>query len=136
MNPFDYLNSINKGVNGEDYFSAERLRSEVRGETVEDYNCFIINRGLSYHSDSVLLANEMNRLPDLPHIMQFDFYRNILRPRKRFAKWSKTEHHDDLEAVVQYFGYSYEKAKQVMDILSSQQIKDVKKKLEKGGLKK
>ena len=67
---------------------------------------------------------------------KFQFLIIIVSSKKRFAKWSKTEHHDDLEAVVQYFGYSYEKAKQVMDILSSQQIKDIKKKLEKGGLKK
>ena len=78
----------------------------------------------------------MNQNAHIDHRLQFDFLINIVRPKKRFAKWSKTEHHDDLEAVVQYFGYSYEKAKQVMDILSSQQIKDVKKKLEKGGLKK
>ena len=134
MNPFDYLNSINKGVNGEDYFSAERLRSEVRGETVEDYNCFIINRGLSYHSDSVLLANEMNRLPDLPHIMQFDFYRNILRPRKRFAKWSKQqEASNDIKIIQKAFDYSREKAEQVYDLFDKKQIKQLRSLFDEGG---
>ena len=59
-----------------------------------------------------MLVNEMNVHNHLDHKLQFDFLINIVRPKKRFAKWSKTEHHDDLEAVVQYFGYSYEKAKQ------------------------
>ena len=89
-----------------------------------------------HFQDTVHFANMMNQHAHLDHRLQFQFLINIVRPKKRFAKWSKTEHHDDLEAVVQYFGYSYEKAKQVMDILSSQQIKDIKKKLEKGGLKK
>ena len=134
MNPFDYLNSINKGVNGEDYFSAERLRSEVRGETVEDYNCFIINRGLSYHSDSVLLANEMNRLPDLPHIMQFDFYRHILRPRKRFAKWSKQqEASNDIKIIQKAFDYSREKAEQVYELFDKKQIKQLRSLFDEGG---
>jgi len=134
MNPFDYLNSINKGVNGEDYFSAERLRSEVRGETVEDYNCFIINRGLSYHSDSVLLANEMNRLPDLPHIMQFDFYRFALRPRKRFAKWSKQqEASNDIKIIQKAFDYSREKAEQVYDLFDKKQIKQLRSLFDEGG---
>ena len=66
----------------------------------------------------------------------FSFFINIVRPQKRFAKWSKTEHHDDLECIVQYFDYSYEKAKVVMDILSAEDIDNIKKKLEKGGLKK
>ena len=134
MNPFDYLNSINKGVNGEDYFSAERLRSEVRGETVEDYNCFIINRGLSYHNDSILLANEMNRLPDLPHIMQFDFYRHILRPRKRFAKWSKQqEASNDIKIIQKAFDYSREKAEQVYELFDKKQIKQLRSLFDEGG---
>ena len=67
---------------------------------------------------------------------QFSFFINMIRPKKRFSKWSKTEHHNDLLAIVEYFDYSYEKAKSVMDILSTEQINNIKKKLSKGGLKK
>jgi hypothetical protein len=134
MTPFDYLNSINQGVQGEDYFSAERLRPEARGETIEDYNCFIINRGLSYHNDSILLANEMNRLPDLPHIMQFDFYRHTLRPRKRFAKWVKQqEASNDIKIIQKAFDYSREKAEQVYDLFDKKQIKQLRSLFDEGG---
>ena len=134
MNPFDFLNSINKGAQGEDYFTTERLQSERGGETVQDYNCFIINRGLSYHNDSILLANEMNRLPDLPHIMQFDFYRHILRPRKRFAKWSKQKQAtDNIKLIQRAFDYSREKAEQVYELFDKKQIKKLRELFSEGG---
>jgi len=129
MNPFDYVTAINSGkdiMTGTD--------NDALAE--KGYNAFIVNRQFSYFSDTILVANEMNRNAHLDNKLQFSFLINMIRPRKRFTKWSKTEHHDDLEAVVQYFGYSYEKAKQVIDILSSQQIEQIKKKLERGGLKK
>ena len=129
MNPFDYVNAIN--ANKDIMTGTENDELAEKG-----YNPFLTNRQCSYFQDTVHFAAAMNQSAHLDHKLQFDFLINIVRPKKRFAKWSKTEHHDDLEAVVQYFGYSYEKAKQVMDILSSQQIKDIKKKLEKGGLKK
>ena len=128
-NPFDYVNAINAG---KDIMTG----TENDDLAEKGYNPFLTNRQFSYFQDTVHLANVMNQHAHLDHRLQFQFLINIVRPKKRFAKWSKTEHNDDLEAVVQYFGYSYEKAKQVMDILSSQQIKDIKKKLEKGGLKK
>lgn len=132
MNPFDFLNSINKGASGEDLFSTER--SEERGETVQDYNCFIVNRGLSYHNDAILLANEMNRLSDLPHIMQFDFFRYALRPRKRFAKWSKQEEaSSDIKLIQKAFDYSREKAEQVYDLFDKKQLKEMRRLFDEGG---
>tara|TARA_A100001011_G_scaffold396760_1_gene495520 strand:- start:1799 stop:2200 length:402 start_codon:yes stop_codon:yes gene_type:complete len=132
MTPFDYLNSINQGTQGEDLFTTER--SIGSGETVQDYNCFIVNRGLSYHNDSVLLANEMNKLPDLPHIMQFDFYRHTLRPRKRFAKWVKQqESSNDIKIIQKAFDYSREKAEQVYDLFDKKQIKQLRSLFDEGG---
>lgn len=129
MNPFDYVNAINAGND---------IMSETDNDELAEkgYNPFLTNRQFSYFQDTIHLANAMNMNAHLENKLQFSFLINIVRPKKRFSRWAKTEHHDDLEAVVEYFGYSYEKAKQVMDILSSQQIKDIKKKLEKGGLKK
>lgn len=129
MNPFDYINAINDG------------RNIMRGTENDDlaekgYKPYITNRSLSYFPDSILASNEMNSNGHLDSRLQYEFFINILRPQKRFAKWSKTEHHDDLEVVAQYFGYSYEKARVVMDILSSQEIKEIKRRLEKGGIKK
>lgn len=129
MNPFEYINAINSGK--------DIMTGTDNDELAEKgYNPFMANRALSYFQDTILMANEMNANHHLDNKLQFDFLINIVRPRKRFSKWFKTEHTNDLEAVVQYFGYSYEKAKQVLDILSAEDIKTIKSKLETGGLKK
>ena len=124
-NPYHYINAINAG---------DDLTKKEFDE--KEYLPFITNRQFSYFQDTALIANEMNLNYHLDNKSQFSFYINIIRPRKRFSEWSKTEHHDDLEAVVQYFDYSYEEAKVVMDILSAEDVNNIKKKLSKGGLKK
>ena len=129
MNPFDYVNAINAGKN--------IMTGTDNDELAEKgYNPFLTNRQFSYFQDTVFIANEMNANAHIDSKLQFSFLINIIRPKKRFARWSKTEHHDDLECVVQYFNYNYEKAKQVMDILSSDDLEKIKRGLEKGGLKK
>ena len=128
MNPFDYVNAINSG---EDIITG--TDNDALAE--KGYTPFLTNRQFSYFQDTVHMANAMNMNAHLDNKLQFQFLINIIRPRKRFAKWAKTEHHDDLEAVVQYFGYSYEKARMIMDILSAEDIKKIKARLEKGGLK-
>lgn len=124
-NPYEYINAINSG---------KKISSKDFDE--KGYVPFITNRQFSYFQDTILPANEMNANHHMSGESQFSFFINIVRPQKRFSKWSKTEHHDDLEAIVQYFDYSYEKAKVVMDILSAEDIINIKKKLEIGGLKK
>jgi len=129
VNFYDYVNAINTGK--------DIMTGTDNDELAEKgYNAFMVNRQFSYFPDTIFVANEMNANPQLEKKLCFSFYINIVRPKKRFARWAKTEHGDDLEAVSTYFGYSYEKANQIMDILSSQQIETIKKKLEKGGLKK
>jgi len=128
MKPFDYINSIHKGK--------DIMSNTDNDELAEEgYNPHLTNRQLSFFEDTIFISNEMNQRWHLDKKLQYDFLINMIRPKWRSSPWFKTEHHDDLEAVVEYFGYSYEKAKQVIDILSSQQIKEIKAKLEKGGLK-
>ena len=126
-NPFDYLNSIN-------VFKTNMMRGTENDNLAEkDYNAFLINRGLSYHHDTVAIANEMNMRHDCPNIMQYEFLLNIVRKKKRFAKWNKKEHEGDLEAVKEYFGYNDSKAVQALTILSNDQIEEIKKIISKGG---
>ena len=99
------------------------------------YNPFMVNRGLSYFNDTVIYANAMNRLHHLDHRLQFDFYINSIRKRKRFSKWIKPDTASDVEVVKEYYGYSNEKARQALSLLTSEQINDLKKKVYKGGRK-
>jgi len=122
----DWLNSIN--------FNKENLIEED-STLAKEYPPFIVNKCLSGHLDCVLLANEMNRYHFLDKDMQYNFYLNILRKKKRFSPWLRKEKVSDIEYVKQYYGYSNEKASQVLKILSDEQIEFIKQRLDTGGTK-
>jgi hypothetical protein len=125
MNPFEYVNAIN-------YTKKDIMVDDV---TEKGYAPYMINRQLSYFPDTVLAANEMNRNHHLDNRLQFDFFINIVRKRKRFSKWHKPETVSDLEAVKKYYGYSNEKARQVLSLLTTDQINELKNKVMTGGRK-
>ena len=122
----DYLNSINQ--------TKEYLMDEDPGWE-KNYPSFVINKCMSQHLDTIMIANEMNQYPGLDRKMQYDFFINIVRPRKRFSPWGKKQKVDDLELVKQYYGYSNEKAKQALRILTPTQLDVIRTKLNKGGKK-
>lgn len=126
VSPFDYLNSIN--------FTKQDIMMDDQAE--KGYAPFMINRGLSYFPDTVAFANEMNRYHHLDNRLQFDFLINITRKRKRFSKWAKAQPESDIDAVKVYYGYSNEKARQALTLLSPEQIKIIKTKVSKGGKRK
>ena len=97
------------------------------------YQAYLINRALILNGDTYKAANEMNVRHHLPKILQKLFFINILKKRKRFNKWPKRVKVDNVELVMEYYGYSYEKAKQVMDLLDDKQIEYLKRKVDKGG---
>jgi len=123
ISPFDFINAI--------HHSKENLIVDDWSE--KQYNPWIINKGLSYGPDTVIPANEMNSRPHLDKILQFHFLINIIRPKKRFNKWIKAEKIDDLEVIKEYYGYSTEKAKQVLPLLDDKIIDNMKRKITKGG---
>ena len=121
----DWLNSIN--------FTKENLMEDPSAK--KEYAPFIINRCLSGHIDCILFANEMNKYHFLDKDMQYSFYLNSLRKKKRFSPWLRKDKVTDLECVKQYYGYSNEKASQALKILSKEQINFIKQRLEIGGSK-
>ena len=100
----------------------------------KDYVSFIVNRALSFHYDCVLQVNEMNKFPNLSGTLQYHYLLNTIRGYKRpFRKWEKRETIDNLEAVKEYYNYSYEKAKEALVLLNAAQIEEIKKAINKGG---
>jgi len=99
------------------------------------YPSYIINRCMSGHLDAIMYANEMNLYHNLSSKLQYDFLLNILRSKKRFSPWVKKEELKNLDYVKRYYGYSDEKAKQVLPLLSKEQLTFIQEKLERGGLK-
>ncbi len=103
----------------------------------KDYKPFLVNRALSYHMDCILYANMMNLNPQLDGKLQYQFFLNTVRSMKRkFQPWQKQETIKDLECVKEFFGYSDEKAKEALRILSDEDISYIKEKTDKGGVKK
>ena len=103
--------------------------------TVEprQYQPFIVNKALSQHLDSVLYANEMNKYYSLDKKMQYDFFINSLKPRKRFSPWIKRDTLENLDLVKEYYGYSHNKAIAALRILTKSQLDEIKLLLYKGG---
>jgi|TARA_B100001079_G_scaffold265391_1_gene271074 preprotein translocase subunit Sec63 len=121
MSPFDYLKAINSTK--KDIFELEK-----------DYSPFMINRGLSYFPDTVLFANEMNKYYHIDNRLQFDFLINIIRKRNRFSKWNKKFTSSNIDAVKKYYGYSSEKARDVLPLLSKENLKHIKESINYGGV--
>ena len=120
----DWLNSIN--------FNKDNLIEEDPS-VIKDYPPYIVNRCLSGNLDCIMFVNEMNKYSFLDKDMQYNFYLNTLRKKKRFSPWLRKDKVTDLQSVKQYYGYSNEKASQALKILSKQQLDYIKQRLETGG---
>lgn len=124
MSPFEYVDLIlhKKKQDGQLDFG--------------DYSPFLVNRSLSYHLDCIPYVQEMNKCPSIDKDMQYHYLLNNIRPMKRkFVPWQKAEMDKNIEYVKQYFGYSNQKAKEALKILTKEQIAEIKTKTEKGGVR-
>ncbi len=120
----DWLNSINLNK-----------KNILEEDPDAKYPAYVVNRCLSGTIDSIMYANEMNMHPNLDKDMQYTFMLNGLRKRKRFSPWLKQEKINDLDLVKKYYGYSNEKARQALRILTPDQLKYIRKKMDVGGVK-
>jgi hypothetical protein len=99
------------------------------------YKPFVVNRCLSYFPDTIFHANEMNCTPWLDNKSQFDFHRLGIRKKKRFSPWLKKEAEDNVSLVIAAYGYTEAKAREVLNILSQDDLKKLKQFLDIGGVK-
>ena len=135
MSPFDFLNSINE----KKAYLFDDVRADNSGEASDldsvdrKYPPFMVNRGLSYFVDTVMLANEMNQRFELAKKMQYDFLYHGVRKKRRFSKWvKKPKDSKDIELIKEAYCYSRERAEEVYDLID---IKQLRKDMDKGGTK-
>ena len=121
----DYLNAINHKK--EDLMAGDDEFWEKR------YPTYIVNKALSSFPECLLYANEMNKMHHLDKKLQFQFFLNSIRPKKRFSKWLRSSKIKNLEYVKEYYGYSNEKAKQALEILDNDQLEEIKTIMNRGG---
>ena len=120
----DWLNSIN--------FTKSNLLDEDP-TVIRSYPPYIVNRCLSGSVDSILFSNEMNMNAHLDKDMQYSFFLYTLRKRKRYSPWLKKEQVDDLDLVKKHYGYSNEKAKVALTLLTKTQIEKIRNTHDMGG---
>ena len=121
----DYLNAINHKK--EDLMAGDDLFWEKK------YPTYIVNKALSSFPECLLYANEMNKMHHLDKKLQFQFFLNSIRPKKRFSKWLRSSKIKNLEYVKEYYGYSNEKAKQALEILNDDQLEEIRTIMNRGG---
>lgn len=123
LNPFDYVNSIND----KKYI----FREEDEGAYNKDC-CWTVTKAFANLPETLFLANLANRL-GLRGKQHYDFFYYVLTKRKRFSEWHKTEKIDALEVIQEYYGCNINRAREYLKALSDNDIKTLKKKLERGG---
>jgi hypothetical protein len=123
----EYLNAIN--------FTKKDLTKSEDDLWKKKYPAFIVNKMLSAFSDTIMLVNEMNRNHFIDKDMQFQFLLNSIRTKKRYSPFLRANKLKDIECVKEYYGYSNDKAKSALDILTKDEINLIKEKLYKGGTK-
>jgi len=121
MNPFELIKSISN------------TKKDIL-ENEKDYNAFMVNRGLSYFPDTVIYANEMNKFHHLDSRLQYHFLINTIRKRNRFSKWNKSIESENINVIKQYYGYSNEKARDVLPLLSNENLKYIRGRIQHGGI--
>lgn len=122
----DFLNSINQtkvNIMDEDAL------------TEKEYPPFVVNRTLSYFLDTIMYANEINAHHHADNKLQFDYLLNSIRSKKRFSRWLKPDENKNLDVIKEYYGYSNQKAKDALNILTEDQLSLLNERMEKGGLK-
>ena len=120
----DYLYSINQ---------SKKNILDDDPDAARKYPAYVVNRCLSSFTDTVLYANEMNKNSHLPPKMQYDFFINSVKPRKRFSPWARKDSIDYLDVVKEYYGYNDDKALQALRILTKDQLDKISYLLRKGG---
>lgn len=123
-NPFEIVNNI--------------LQAKEPTEDLLDFVPFVTNRALSYHYDCVMQANEMNLRSGIDSNMHYSFLFHSIRKYKRpFRKWQKKEKEDEnIAEIKEYYGVSTIRAHELLPLLSEENLKFIKEKLQKGGIHK
>jgi hypothetical protein len=123
LNPWDIVNSITT------------TKKHIL-ENPKDYSPYFVNKALSYNYDCVFHANVMNINRWASNNMQYDYLINTIRAKKRpHLKWYKDKYNkENLDVIIVHYKVSMVRAKEILDLLSEDQLMDIKKQQEKGGL--
>jgi hypothetical protein len=121
---FDFTNELTNGKTD--------LRTDPRFE--KDYNPFMINRVLSMSPKTCHLAMFMSGNPDIPKAAHFLFYLLMIDREKIYFNYIKRTNDipvDQLKAVQKIYNMNIGKAKDIIKVLSDDQLKLIEDRYEK-----
>lgn len=104
------------------------------------YVPYIISRSMSYHPDTILIVNELNIRGrsefNIDKTMHYEFLLHAVPPKKRWASWKKPDNQDDVKLVMEKYKYSHEKAIDIMDLVSEEELQELRSRKDTGGIRK
>ena len=117
MTPFDFLKHILEPGGNPNLLDEEGTKKEYAKDI------FVLNRGLAQTMDTVLFAQELNKLSVTDPDQHYAFCFHSIKKRKRWAKWcKKTDLISGLDEVSRFYNISREKAAEYMTILTKEQV--------------
>lgn len=110
---FDYINSINN-------------KSKIEKPDFNNYVPFVVNRALAQHKNTILIAQELNLLPNLSLEQHYSYAYNSVQKGKRYGKWSKKEDYTDEEQnISKFFNVSLELAREYRTVISAKDLEKI-----------
>lgn len=99
-------------------------------EVLKGFDPFMIRRCLAQSQDTLVVAQQMNKLHASSPWMQWNLAFHTVPARKRYDKWSKKgEMNPDLKLISEYFYISLEKASEYLGFLSPEVIEEIRQKV-------
>lgn len=125
LSPFDFVQALST--------SKEYLLND---NTMRDFAPFMVNRAFSQHVDTIMIANEMNKV-GRNKLFVHDFYFYSLPARKRYGKWAKADesNNDTVDLLCRHYCINRTRAHEYLLLLSNTDIENIKKMYETGGTK-
>lgn len=117
LSPFDFIKSVS---------NTKKDLIKDNPDDTKAYKAYVVNHGLSFYPDTVLIANEMNLYPDIPAISQYYYYMGSIRKGNRYSEWHKAKKNDDLDLVQKVYQVRRDIAKQYLKLLSNDDLKKLR----------
>ncbi len=116
LQPFDFVDAVG-------YSKKDLIRSDDDPETAAKlYNPWLANIAFSLYVDTIMYANDVNMMADLPNLLQHDYYMCSLRPKKRFSKWPKKVDSEKIDAVQWRYRINTQRAREVLKVLRMEDV--------------
>lgn len=103
-------------------------------EIERKYPAFMIAKALSQNQATVFVANQLNQMSSLDPKLQYDFVFSLIpKGRPPWGKWAKAVKSETINIIVEAYNVSNKRAEEISEMLSEDDIENLKSYLFKGG---